>query len=102
MSTKETGESAFPTDGDNYGPKWSNPGMTLRQYAAIKLKVPDSGEDWLDAMILAALRNDFAAKAMPLAANLDAEYRGDQKSIDAAYVAALAFEIAETMLKARQ
>jgi hypothetical protein len=26
-------------------------GMTLRQYAAIKLKVPDSGTDWLDDMI---------------------------------------------------
>jgi hypothetical protein len=26
-------------------------GMTLREYAAIKLKVPDSGTDWLDDMI---------------------------------------------------
>ena len=29
-------------------------GMTLRQYAAIKLKVPDSGTDWLDEMIVKA------------------------------------------------
>jgi hypothetical protein len=38
--------------------------MTLRQYAAIKLKVPDSGTDWLDDMIRESLRDDFAAKAM--------------------------------------
>jgi hypothetical protein len=31
-------------------------GMTLRQYAAIKLKVPDSGTDWLDDMIRESLR----------------------------------------------
>jgi hypothetical protein len=40
------------------------PGMTLRQYAAIKLRVPNSGTDWLDDMIVASIRNDFAAKAM--------------------------------------
>jgi hypothetical protein len=39
-------------------------GMTLRQYAAIKLKVPDSGEPWLDGMINKSLLNDFAAKAL--------------------------------------
>jgi hypothetical protein len=39
-------------------------GMTLRQYAAIKLRVPDSGNDWLDEMIRQSLRDEFAAKAM--------------------------------------
>jgi hypothetical protein len=41
---------AFPNEGFN---GWGKPeeGMTLRQYAAIKLKVPDSGTDWLDDMI---------------------------------------------------
>ena len=29
-----------------------NDGMTLRQYAAIKLRVPDSGLPWLDDMIV--------------------------------------------------
>ena len=42
-------------------------GMTLRQYAAIKLKVPNSGTDWLDDMIRQSLRDDFAVKAMPVA-----------------------------------
>lgn len=39
-------------------------GMTLRQYAAIKLKVPNSGTDWLDEMIKKSLHDDLAAKAM--------------------------------------
>lgn len=39
-------------------------GMTLRQYAAIHLRVPSSGTDWLDAMILEAKRDEVAAKAM--------------------------------------
>jgi len=43
---------------------FSSSGMTLRQYAAIKLRVPNSGTDWLDDMIVASIRNDFASKAM--------------------------------------
>ena len=39
-------------------------GMTLRQYAAIKLRVPDSGTDWLDDMIRQSLRDDFASKVV--------------------------------------
>lgn len=33
-------------------------GMSLRQYAAITLKVPDSGTDWLDDMIRQSLLAD--------------------------------------------
>jgi hypothetical protein len=40
-------------------------GMTLRQYAAIKLRVPDSGTDWLDDMIQQSLRDGFAGQAPP-------------------------------------
>lgn len=43
MNEEEPSGSAFP---DPY-----SAGMTLRQYAAIHLKVPDSGSDWLDDMI---------------------------------------------------
>jgi len=39
-------------------------GMTLRQYAAIKLRAPNSGTDWLDELIRTSLRDEFAAKAM--------------------------------------
>ena len=39
-------------------------GMTMRQYAAIHLRVPSSGTDWLDAMILESKRDELASKAM--------------------------------------
>jgi hypothetical protein len=37
-------------------------GMTLRQYAAIKLRVPESGEPWLDDMIRKSLAIDRSNK----------------------------------------
>jgi hypothetical protein len=36
-------------------------GMTLRAYAAIQLRVPDSGMDWLDTMIKRSRELDRAA-----------------------------------------
>ena len=39
-------------------------GMSLRQYAAIKLRVPDSGTGWLDDMIRDARRMDYAGQAL--------------------------------------
>lgn len=52
---------AFPVQDAS---KWQAHGMTLRQYAAIKLKVPDSGTEWMDEMITTSLRDDFAAKVI--------------------------------------
>ncbi len=40
-------------------------GFTKRQYAAIKLKVPGSGLDWLDEMIIKARRDDLADDEIP-------------------------------------
>ena len=69
---KEPSFPAFPRAG--FEASLSNPsqtdtlpqdGMTLQQYAAIKLKVPTSGTPWLDEMIRMSLRNDFAAAAIP-------------------------------------
>lgn len=40
-------------------------GLTARQYAAIALRVPDSGEPWLDKMIKQARRMDAAESALP-------------------------------------
>jgi hypothetical protein len=47
------GGPAFPhtTQWDGITPAINYHGMTLRQYAAIKLCVPDSGLPWLDDMI---------------------------------------------------
>lgn len=48
------GMTGLPNDGFIYGEQ----GMTLRQYAAIHLKVPNSGTDWLDEMIKQANKID--------------------------------------------
>ena len=69
-------------------------GMTLRQYAAIKLCVPDSGLPWLDEMIVQSNRQRLAAAALqgnliePTASNDD--------------VAKWAYSLADAMLKARE
>ena len=39
-------------------------GMSLRQYAAIKLCVPQSGTPWLDDMIRESRRNSVAEHAL--------------------------------------
>lgn len=66
MDKIEDGGPAFPSNRDmRYEQEFDHEGgMTLRQYAAIKLRVPNSGTDWLDEMIRTSLRDDLAAKAM--------------------------------------
>jgi hypothetical protein len=39
-------------------------GLSRREYAAIHLRVADSGAQWLDKMIEASIRNKLAAQAM--------------------------------------
>ena len=61
-----------PDDGGTAFPRHYSPhtryqpgevdGMTLRQYAAVILRVPDSGTPWLDKMILKSRRDDFGWK----------------------------------------
>ena len=58
MNARDDGGPAFPQNSlNNIGR-----GMTLRQYAAIKLCVPNSGTDWLDGMIRQAQRDWFAGQ----------------------------------------
>jgi hypothetical protein len=97
MSDINTGGPAFPSF--EYDPQYDRNiltgGMTLLQYAAIKLKVPDSGTDWLDDMIRKSLRDDFAAKAMQgmLASDVNATRH---------IFAAQAYAMADAMLEARE
>jgi hypothetical protein len=63
--------SAFPNnitpEVDYYGhliAKPNNTGMTLKEYAAIHLKVPRSGNGEIDGMIRESVRRDFAGKAL--------------------------------------
>jgi len=93
MSKVNDGGPAFPSNRDmRYG------GMTLRQYAAIKLRVPNSGADWLDEMIRTSLRDEFAAKAMQgMAGSHGYCERGwDQKDL-----AGQAYELADAMFATR-
>lgn len=75
-------------------------GMTLRQYAAIKLKVPNSGTDWLDDMIRESLRNDIAAKAMP--AIYQQVCSGHHTGGGFSRIADVSYEMADAMLKAQE
>ncbi len=94
--TQQTGGQAFPQPFyDEKGHVIDGfAGMTLRQYAAIKLKVPNSGVDWLDEMINQSLKNDFASKAMQVLLP-DQEYTVQDD-------AEFAYEMADAMLKARE
>ena len=70
MNEEKDGGTAFPViyyGRDSIGEMGivhQEDGMSLREYAAIKLKVPDSGIDWLDEMIIKSKRDDIAEKAM--------------------------------------
>lgn len=90
MTNKQTGGPAFPAQ--FYDERAT--GMDLRQYAAIKLRVPQSGDDWLDDMIREARRMDFAAMALQ-GLLVDAGW-------DMGYISKLSYEMADAMLKARE
>jgi len=93
MSKVNDGGPAFPSNRDmRYG------GMTLRQYAAIKLRVPNSGTDWLDEMIRTSLRDDLAAKTVQ-AYFTDPNAGFDRESIEAGVGAAR--RISATMFDSR-
>ena len=71
-------------------------GMSLRQYAAIKLRVPNSGLPWLDEMIEKSNRDWFAGMTLQGIIPHDVEI-----SMNDASLAASAYELADAMLKAR-
>jgi hypothetical protein len=61
-------KSAFPVrnrwDSGNESFDLEDSGMTLKEYAAIHLKVPRSGNEEIDGMIRESVRRDFAEKAL--------------------------------------
>lgn len=60
----DNGGPAFPLAEEWLNGMEQNNGMTLRTYAAIKLRVPESGIDWLDDMIRKAQRDELAGQAL--------------------------------------
>lgn len=82
-------------------PNYLHEGMSLRQYAAIKLRVPDSGIDWLDDMIRTSMQDEFAAKAMQQIIPLCVRDSRAEGFTYEEHVAENAFAFADSMLKAR-
>ena len=98
MSDKiKDGGHAFPRSPRSGIYEGEYDGMTLRQYAAIKLRVPNGGTDWLDEMIRQGLRDEFATKALSV---LDVHAHVSAPAAD--ILAKSAYNIADAMLKARE
>lgn len=87
---------AFPTHAE-FG---SGDGMSLREYAAIKLRIPDSGTVWLDEMIEKSIRDEIAAKAMQGDMAHDGESSIMDNAADNLEAAMQYYSIAEAMLQA--
>lgn len=104
MESSEAGGAAFPSMlADEYGSNFANEGMTLRQYAAIKLKVPNSGTNWLDAVIEKSLRDDLAAKAMQGFVMDEALHKEASTAPEwLKSIADASYELADAVLKARK
>ena len=91
------GGPAFPGLHPSKDCRYQDVGMTLRQYAAIKLCVPDSGVPWLDEMIVQSNRERLAAAALQgLMAEYDPEDELEQ------HIAKWSYKAADAMLKARE
>ena len=89
------GGQAFPMGYHPEGNSADHSGMTLRQYAAINLQVPDSGLPWLDDMIVQSNRQRLAAAALQgiMADGGGASWDDDAKN---------AYKAADAMLKAKE
>jgi hypothetical protein len=73
--------------------------MTLRQYAAIHLCVPDSGEGWLDDMIRKAQRDRLAGQALTLFYWQRPEPKDGESGQDS--IARMTYSVADAMLAER-
>ena len=102
--TIDDGGPAFPVDlsyeKDGIHYRLTSDGMTLRQYAAIKLGVPDSGADWLDEMIVKARRTHIAIEAMKMHGAALSDWAAGSEDAWHAEVSRLAYATANAMLKA--
>ncbi|MDR1220359.1 MAG: hypothetical protein LBK73_12230 [Treponema sp.] len=80
----------------------SDPGMTIREYAAIKLKVPRSGDDAeLDALIRESRRADFAGQAIIgiSHAYFSTEFNNGMAKADISEIAHCAYLVADRMIE---
>ena len=98
MSNTNKNDRAFPIHGSMGEVAYE--GITPGEYAAIKLKVPDSETAWLDDMIRKSLRNDLAAKAMQGEIACQSADRGVLQDFN--QLAIHAYQIADAMMKASE
>ena len=86
--------SAYPTTEENMN---GGAGLSVREFAAIQLRVPDSGDEQIDAMIRQANRRDFAGQAM---AGLMTKYYHEKcEGYNAGYVARECVELADALIE---
>ena len=74
-------------------------GMTLRDYACIKLKVPETDKQWLNDIIIESLKNDFAAEAMKL--YFDQAPKSTRKA-ERFFISKSAYHMANAMIEAHR
>ena len=106
MSEQNDGGPAFPSEQGEQEGNWNEyfgKCMSLREYAAIELCVPDSGTDWLDDMIRQSQRDRFAGMAFPVVASiLDYTCREEIMNLEinmaSAFIASMTYDIADAML----
>ena len=104
--SKENSGPAFPQSQVDFGRGPEEPneygmgGIDFRSYAAIKLRQPDSGINWLDEMILKAKRDEFARQALAgLATSQDQD--GTWMNGGSDCLAGQSYRIADAMLAER-
>lgn len=88
-------EPVFPVTGEQMDRIEKYPqmaGLSIEEYAAIHLRIPNSGQEWLDEMIKKANRRDAAIAAMQALLSFNGNY-------DKITLADLSVEIADEILK---
>ncbi len=91
---------AYPTTigKDSEGNLWQAHGFRQQEIAAIRLKVPNSGTDWLDDMIRESLLDEFAGQVLAgIRANSDM-----YQDVISEDMRKLAWEDADAMLAEKQ
>ncbi len=94
MSEIDSDEQAFPGSYSEQGEMNWYVGMTKREYAAIKLRIPNSGTEWLDEMIRKSLHNEFAGMALQGALSRGVE------GVEVERIASDSFLMADAMVQA--
>ena len=64
MNYQNDGGPAFPVIGFESNIGEESAGMTLREYACIHLKIPQTDRDWLNDLIRESVYNDMALSAI--------------------------------------